>query len=60
MSEDTGRILDEKDVKGMGRQTDALEKTLNKIQESKLQIQAIKIKGESHWYHRKREAKASF
>ena len=47
MSEDTGRILDQKDVKAMGRQADALEKTLDKIHESKLQLQAIKIEGDA-------------
>ena len=47
MSEDTGHIMDQKDIKVMGRQGDALEKAIDKIHELKLQLQAVKIENDS-------------
>ena len=46
MSEDTGHIMVKKDIKVMGRQADALEKTIDKIHELKLQLQAVKIEND--------------
>jgi len=45
ISEDTGRVMEQGDVKAMERQARALERNVEKIHEIKLQLQEVKIEG---------------